>query len=84
MRQAGLEDKRKLYDKPWLRTIDKTRNERDLGYGRLLDYKHGAKVEVFWNLGEDAKKDGMFILKIDGKEIMLQTDNVMKFLRWTA
>lgn len=71
-----------LYKDLWKRTSKDTIEERDLGYGRLLDYKGSAKVELFWDFNEAMKQDKLVLLKIDGKEVILDTEELTKYIRW--
>lgn len=76
------QSKKPLYDKPWKRYERDTRAERDLGYGRLLDYGHKHNVTMAWNFNKDATRDQIFLLKVGDKEVFLDAEEVMKYLRW--
>lgn len=71
-----------VYQKPWERTLDRAKEERDLAYGRVRDYYGNKKVELFWNLDADAIENKLFRLKIGKEEVILDAEEVMKFLRW--
>lgn len=71
-----------LYDKAWKRTVRDTAAERDLGYGIVYDYKNSKRLEIFWDLSEEAKEAQKFMLKVDGKEYILDANQFMKYLRW--
>lgn len=79
---ARQSKKGELYKEAWKRTPKDTREERDLGYGRLLDYKGSKKVEMFWNVNPEMAADSLFILKVDGVELILDSEEFLKFLRW--
>lgn len=73
------------------RTVDDTKNERDSGYGRLHDYRDSRKVEIFWDLNEETRKNQVFALRIGARksdrpghdiEILLDNEELMRFSRW--
>lgn len=70
------------------RTLTDTREERDAHYGRLYDYGRGHSVEVFWDLNKEGKRDHMFKVRIRGRgledsiELILDSEQVITFLRW--
>lgn len=73
---------KQLYDKPWKRTADDTKQERDLCYGRTYDLKNNKKIEFFWDLSAEAKRDRIFKMTVDGKDYLVDADEIMKFVRW--
>lgn len=50
--------------------------------GVLKDYSMKHIVEVQWNLNPEAIRDQMFIMKIDGVEVILDAEEVMRMVRW--
>lgn len=62
--------------------------QRDIKYGRLKDYGTGYKVEMFWDINEEAKADQMFKLQLRGRgleksvNIILDKEELLKYLRW--
>jgi len=56
--------------------------ERDSNRARLLNYSTGDKVEMIWNMNEAAEKDGIFILKVGDREVMLRAEEFRRYLRW--
>jgi hypothetical protein len=73
-----------LYEKNELknRTVKDTKAERDRGYARIMDYKNRNNVELFWDFSEQSTKDGVFLIKIGKEEAVLDTQQMMKYLRW--
>lgn len=62
---------------------DYLRKIRDRGYGRLINYGSGPSyVTMVWDWNKNASKNMMFKLDIDGKEIILDWEDVQKFGRW--
>jgi len=76
--------RRPLYekDKVYKRTVQATREERDLGYGRLIDFNNRRSVQMYWNVNDAMTEDGVFILRIDGVEVYLDAEQFRKYLRW--
>lgn len=56
--------------------------ERDAKKMRLLNFKTSDAVEVIWDINDQAKEDGMFILKIGDKEVILNAEEVRRAIRW--
>lgn len=59
-----------------LREGDVAKLQRERGHGSLRDHSLNHKVEMRWDLNEDAKRDLIFELKID--------DNITVLLDWEA
>lgn len=76
--------RRPLYEKDeaYKRTISNTKAERDLGYARLFDFKNRKRVEMFWHFNGEASQDGVFKLRVGDEEVLLDSEQVRKFLRW--
>lgn len=56
---------------------------RDGGYARIRNYGSGSSTaEIFWNLNAKAKKDQIFKIKFEGKEVLFDKEELDKFLRW--
>lgn len=56
--------------------------ERDACQARLFNYANGNKVEMFWDMNEATKRDGIFLLKVGDKEAMISAEEMRRFLRW--
>ena len=56
--------------------------ERDAKKARLLNFSNGNRVEVFWDLNPQSIEDGMFLMKIDDKEAILNAEEVRRMIRW--
>lgn len=69
-------------DKAYKRTVNDTRQERDTGYGRLLDLKNRNRVEIRWSKNDQMAEDGVFVIRIDDKEAFLDAEQFRKYLRW--
>jgi hypothetical protein len=75
----------KLSDKDMstLREADIARVQRDKCHGSLRDYSLNHTVEMRWDLSEDAKRDQIFELTIDGDiKVLLDAEQVMRLVRW--
>lgn len=77
-----------LYEKAWKRQLRDTVDERDAGYGRVLDHGKGYSVQLFWETGQKAGENQMFRIEISGRglekriELLLNAEQLMKYLRW--
>ena len=65
-----------------LREQDSARDQHKQTRGSLRDYSGQHVVEMYWNLSEEAKKDMIFKLRIDDKEVLLDAEQVSRYLRW--
>lgn len=77
-RESKLTEK----DMTVLREGDKAVTQRDKHRGTVRDYSLRHRVTVEWDLNEDAKRDSMFILKVDDYEVILDAEEMMRYLRW--
>lgn len=77
-RESKLTDK----DMTVIRDMDVAKVQRDLKHGVLKDYSLQHRVEVRWDLNDEATRDQMFIMKIDDYEVMLDAEEVLRYLRW--
>lgn len=77
-----------IYERPEKRTTRDTRQERDLGYGRLKDYHTASnRVEMFWDFNEEAAQDHIVKLRINNLkvgpvEVYLDAEQMRQYLRW--
>lgn len=69
-------------DKAYKRTIRDTAQERDCGYGRLLDLKNRNRVELRWSSNGQMAADGVFAMRIGDNEAFIDAEQMRKFLRW--
>ena len=81
MRKYG-DDQLTDKDMTVLREGDETRVQRNQKMGNLKDYSMKHRVTVSWDLNDDAKRDLMFKLRIDDVEVILDAEDMMKYLRW--
>lgn len=69
-----------------MRTNNKTAwdvvEERDAHYARLLNFKNGTKIELFWGLNEAMERDQMVLLKVGKEEVIINAEEMRRFLRW--
>lgn len=60
--------------------------ERDLGYGRLIDYNQHKEVWMDWRLEKEYEDDQMFKMVIgtgrDKITIVLDAEQLRRHLRW--
>lgn len=69
-------------DMDMVREQDSARDQHKQTRGSLRDYSGKHVVEMYWNLSEEAKKDMIFKLRIDDKEVLLDAEQVSRYLRW--
>ena len=69
-----------------LRTNNKTTfdvlEEKNAKKMRLLNFKSGDRVEIIWDINKQAIEDGMFIMKVGDKEVILNAEEVRRAIRW--
>ena len=65
-----------------LREGDETRIQRSQKIGNLKDYSLQHRVTLAWDLNDEAKRDLMVKLKIDDVEVILDAEDLMRYLRW--
>lgn len=77
-------DYKKLTDKDMsvLREGDKTKDQRDKRHGIIRDYGLHHRVEVRWDLNDEAIRDKIFLLTVDDYEVLLDAEEMMRYLRW--
>lgn len=78
LRAGEITDK----DMSVLREADQTKVQRDRRRGVLRDYSLEHRVEVQWDLNDDAQRDTIFKLVIDDYEVLLDAEELMRYLRW--
>lgn len=65
-----------------IREGDQTKTQRDRKAGTLRDYSLNHRVSIRWDLNEEAERDQMFELRIDGMTVILDAEEMMRYLRW--
>jgi hypothetical protein len=65
-----------------LREADIAKVQKEKGHGELRDYTLQHRVHLYWDLSDDAIRDKMFRLVIDDYEVILDTEQMMRYLRW--
>lgn len=65
-----------------LREGDETRVQQAQRMGNLKDYSLKHRVTLHWDLNEEAKRDLMVKLVIDDVEVILDAEDLMRYLRW--
>ena len=65
-----------------LRETDKTKTQRDRLHGEIKDYSLQHRVEIQWDLNEDATRERMCRLIIDDYEVIVDVEELMRYLRW--
>lgn len=81
MRKYG-DDQLTDKDMTVLREGDETRVQRAQKMGNLKDYSMKHRVTLQWDMNEDSKRDLMFKLRIDDLEVILDAEDMMRYLRW--
>lgn len=71
-----------LKDMSVLREGDSARSQSESNRGVLRDYSLQHRVEMQWNLNDEATRDRMFKFKIDNYEVILDAEELMRYLRW--
>lgn len=50
--------------------------------GALRDYSLKHTAEISWDLNDEGTRDRMVKIKIDEKEIIVDTEQLLRYLRW--
>jgi len=50
--------------------------------GEVKDYSMKHRVEIFWDLNDEAKRERIFKLRIDDYEVLLDAEEVARTIRW--
>ena len=61
---------------------DSAREQVHQTRGALRDHTGQHRVEMFWDINEDCKKDRIFKLKIDDYSVLLDWEQVARLGRW--
>lgn len=65
-----------------IREGDEAKTQRDKASGTLRDYSLKHHVSLRWDLNKEAIRDKMFKLTVDEKEVILDAEEVMRYIRW--
>lgn len=65
-----------------MREADETRVQRERKMGNLKDYSLRHRVTIAWDLNEEAKRDMMVKLTVDDQEVILDAEDLLRYLRW--
>jgi hypothetical protein len=65
-----------------LRDMEYTKTQRERRVGTLKDYSLKHRVSIHWDLNEDARRERMFKLKVGDNEVILDAEEIMRYLRW--
>jgi hypothetical protein len=65
-----------------LKEADVAITQRDKKGGVVRDYTLQHRVEICWDLNAEAERDMMFRLKVDDLEVILDAEEVQRYLRW--
>lgn len=77
-RETKLTDK----DMSVLREGMSTRDTFDAKRGTIRDYSLKHKITVDWDLNEEAQRDRIFRFKVDDYEVLIDAEELMRFIRW--
>lgn len=64
------------------READVAKEQRDKKWGELRDLSMQHKVTLHWDLNDEAMQDKVFMMRVDDYEIYLDSEQVMRLLRW--
>ena len=78
IRKGEVTDK----DMSALRETDQTKVQMQKRRGVLKDYSLQHRVEMRWDLNDDAQRDMMVRLTVDDYEVILDTEELLRYLRW--
>jgi hypothetical protein len=71
-----------LKDMTVLREQDSPREQHKQTRGAVRDLSGKHQVTIFWDLSEECKKDMIFKMAIDDYEVLLDAEQVKRYLRW--
>lgn len=61
---------------------DSAREQFKQTRGALRDYSGQHKVEMFWDLSDEHKKEMIFRLDVDEHSVLLDKEQLARLLRW--
>lgn len=65
-----------------LREMDSTKDQMKKQIGTLKDYSLSHRVSVIWDLNEEAIADKMIKLVFDDQVAIIDSEELMRYLRW--
>lgn len=65
-----------------LREGDQTKVQKEKRHGVLKDYTLQHRVEIRWDMNDESIRDRMFILKVGDNEVILDAEELHRYLRW--
>lgn len=65
-----------------IRETDQTKVQREKRRGVLKDYSLQHRVELRWDLNDEATRDQMFRMIIDDYEVILDLEELLRYTRW--
>lgn len=78
IRKGEVTDK----DMSVIRETDQTKVQREKRRGVLKDYSLQHRVELRWDLNDEATRDQMFRMIIDDYEVILDLEELLRYTRW--
>lgn len=69
-------------DMSTVREADSARLQHTQSRGALRDYSLQHRVEMRWDLNDEANKDLIFELKIDDYTVLLDWEQMQRYGRW--
>lgn len=77
-RKSGLTEK----DMAVLREGMSTRETFTVKRATIRDYSLRHRVVVEWDLNDEAERDKIFRLSIDGVDVLIDAEEIMRLIRW--
>lgn len=65
-----------------VKEADSARDQIKKKHFVIRDYSLNHRVEIMFDLNEEAERDQIFRLRIDGIEVLLDNEEVLRVLRW--
>jgi len=65
-----------------LREGDQTKVQRDKKHANMRDYSMKHLIKVEWDLNRDGIRDQIFKLSIDDVEVLIDAQEMLRYLRW--
>ena len=78
MRYTKLTEK----DMTVMQEQDSARDQHKQTHGALRDHSGKHHVMLYWDLSDECKKDMIVKLRIDNIEVLLDAEQLQRYLRW--
>jgi hypothetical protein len=65
-----------------MREADRAQVQAKTCKASLRDYSLSHRVTMYWDLNDEAVKDQIFRLKIDDVEVLIDKEELLRYLRW--